>query len=181
MASLYAINAEIERIQDSVIWNSDMDGFVDLDTGEIMTEEEYKALFDDLQMERQERLEWMAKCVLNDRSDAAALKTEEERIKKRREAKEHRAELFERLLDRECAGKKTELGVATMSYRKSEAVVFDKKDVPDITKWLEENGHDDCLNYKAPEIRKTELKALIKSGVHVPLAIVEERLNGKLK
>lgn len=179
MSKLYEIAQEIERIQERVEWDGEQ--YVDLDTGEIMSEEDLQALFQSLNMDKKEILTWMAKCVINDRAEADALKAEEKRLKARREAKEKRVERFLAILDRECAGEKTNLGVATMSYRKSEAVVFDEKDVPDITKWLETHGHEDCLNYKVPEIRKTELKALIKGGVHVPLAMVEERLNGKLK
>ena len=179
MSKLYEINQEVARIQERVEWDGEQ--YVDLDTGEIMTEEELEELFQSLDMDKHEILVWMAKCIINDRSEADAIKAEEKRLAERRKAKEKRIERFMAIIDRECAGKKTDLEIATFSYRKSEAVVWDDKDAPDIICWLEEHGHDDCLKYQEPEIRKDPLKQLINSGVHVPLAMVEKRNKGNLK
>ncbi|MCD8133794.1 MAG: siphovirus Gp157 family protein [Clostridiales bacterium] len=103
---LYEVNHEIEEI---------FDRLVDTDTGEILMEsDELMAQLDTLLLERQQILEYLAKLVLNTRSDAAALKEEESRLKKRRERLTKKEEQLMAVLDRECGGEKTDLGVATV-------------------------------------------------------------------
>ena len=181
MGKLYEINSEIQRLQDRCEYSNEVDAYVDLDTGEIMTDEELEKLFQELNMDKREIMEWMAKGVLNDRAEAEAIKAEEKRLADRRKRFERRADWFEQILIREAGGVKRELGVASVSFRKSKAVVFEEKDVPDIICWLEEHGYDDCLKYIQPEVRKMEVRTLIEGGVDVPFCKIEERVNGTLK
>lgn len=104
---LYEINEEILRLTDQIT--------VDEETGEISGDvasvcEQIEAL----QMERRSILEFLAKLVLNLRSDIAALKAEEDRLRDRRTRLEKKVERLLEILDRECAGEKTDLGVATL-------------------------------------------------------------------
>lgn len=179
MSKLYEINQQIAELADRCEWDGEQ--FIDLETGEIMTEEQYTDLFAELQMSKQEILEWMAKQTISDRAEAESIKAEIARLTDRMNKFKKRAERLESIIIRECDGKKTNLGVADVTFRKSEATEVSEDMKPQIIEWLEKNGHDDCLNYKAPEIRKTELKTLIKSGVTVPGCKVVDRLNGKLK
>jgi hypothetical protein len=74
---LYEINAEILRLTDAIEF--------DPETGEILGSAE--DLFDEvgkLQMQKKSILVWLAKLVLNLRSEEAALKAEEDRLKARR-------------------------------------------------------------------------------------------------
>lgn len=176
---LYEINAEFARLQERVEWDGER--YIDLDTGEIMTDEELDRLFEELGMAKDEILRWLAKSVINDRAEAEAIKAEEKRLKERRERFEKRAERFEDIIRRECGGVTTDLGVATMAYRKSQAVEFKDEDIPDILAWLEEHDHTEAIKYIEPEVRKTELKKIIKSGEKVPYAAIVDRVNGKLK
>lgn len=139
----------------------------DLETGEIgeSTEAVLQEL-DSLEMERDRILEYVAKVALNIPSDAAALKAEEDRLSKRRKALERKEEKLVSILDRECGGEKKDLGFATVSYRKSESV-----EVLDSVKacaWLHDNGHDDCVRIKPPEVIKDEVKKLIKNDAKIP-------------
>ena len=163
---LYEINAEILRLTDQIEF--------DEETGEILCD--IDAIYDAigaLQMEKKSILEYLAKIVLNLRAEAAAVKTEEQRLKERREKLSRKEERLMKILDRECAGEKTDLGVATFSYRKTSHV--DVSDAAKAIRWLKRNKHLDCFRVPAPEVAKTEVKKLINAGMKVPgCAVVED-------
>lgn len=163
---LYEINAEILRLTDQIEF--------DEETGEILCD--IDAIYDAigaLQMEKKSILEYLAKIVLNLRAEAAAVKTEEQRLKERREKLSRKEERLMKILDRECAGEKTDLGVATFSYRKTSHV--DVSDAAKAIRWLKRNKHLDCFRVPAPEVAKTEVKKLINAGTKVPgCAVIED-------
>lgn len=163
---LYEINAEILRLTDQIEF--------DEETGEILCD--IDAIYDAigaLQMEKKSILEYLAKIVLNLRAEAAAVKIEEQRLKERREKLSKKEERLMKILDRECAGEKTDLGVATFSYRKTSHV--DVSDAAKAIRWLKRNKHLDCFRVPAPEVAKTEVKKLINAGTKVPgCAVVED-------
>lgn len=163
---LYEINAEILRLTDQIEF--------DEETGEILCD--IDAIYDAigaLQMEKKSILEYLAKIVLNLRAEAAAVKTEEQRLKERRERLTRKEERLMKILDRECAGEKTDLGIATFSYRKTSHV--DVSDAAKAIRWLKRNKHLDCFRVPAPEVAKTEVKKLINAGTKVPgCAVVED-------
>ena len=118
---LHEINAEILRLTDAIEF--------DEETGEILGDtDELFTQIQSLQMEKS-ILEYLAKLVLNIRSEAAAVKTEEQRLKARRDRLAKKEECLMKVLDRECASEKTDHGVATFSYRKTSHV-----DVSDAAK-----------------------------------------------
>lgn len=169
---LYEINEAVETLLSALT--------VDPETGEVPADaDEVIAQLDALAMEKRAVLEYLAKVVLNLRADQAAVKAEEARLKERRERMERREASVMAILDRECAGEKTDLGVATVSYRASEATEITSE--ADARTWLMSEGYDDCLKYAEPTINKTALKKLIKSGVSVPGACVTVRNNCSLK
>ena len=164
---LYEINEEILRLTDQIA--------VDEETGEILCDlDAIYAGIDALQMERRSILGYLAKLVLNLRSESAALKAEEARLRDRRTRLEKKETRLLQILDRECAGEKTDLGVATLNYRKTTRV-----DVADATKavaWLKRRKLTDCFRVPAPEVAKAEVKKLLTAGTKVPgCALVEDR------
>jgi len=163
---LYEINTEILRLTDQIEF--------DEETGEILCD--IDAIYDEigaLQMEKKSILEYLAKIVLNLRTEAAAVKSEEQRLKERRDRLTKKEERLMKILDRECAGEKTDLGVATISYRKTSHV--DVSDAAKAIRWLKRNKHLDCFRVPAPEVAKTEVKKLINAGTKVPgCAVVED-------
>ena len=163
---LYEINAEILRLTDQIEF--------DEETGEILCD--IDAIYDEigaLQMEKKSILEYLAKIVLNLRAKAAAVKSEEQRLKERRDRLTKKEERLMKILDRECAGEKTDLGVATFSYRKTSHVAV--SDAAKAIRWLKRNKHLDCFRVPAPEVAKTEVKKLINAGTKVPgCAVVED-------
>lgn len=163
---LYEINAEILRLTDAIEF--------DEETGEILGDaDELFTQIQSLQMEKKSILEYLAKLVLNIRAEAAAAKTEEQRLKARRDRLAKKEDRLMKILDRECAGEKTDLGVATFSYRKTSHV--DVSDAAKAVRWLKRNKHLDCFRIPAPEVAKTEVKKLINAGTKVPgCAVVED-------
>lgn len=85
---------------------------INAETGEILGDaDELFSQIQSLQMEKKSILEYLAKFVLNIRSEAAAVKTGEQRLKARRDRLAKKEERLMKVLDRECAGEKTDLGV----------------------------------------------------------------------
>lgn len=179
MGKLYEINGELERLNSSMEWNPDMEAWVDVDTGEIVSNEEYEARVAALGLQKKEIMEWMGKSILNDRAEVEMLKAEIGRLRDKVQRHERREERFLWLLDRECAGKKTDLGVCTVNYRVSHPLVCDDEGA--LIRWLEKNGHDECLKYADPELRKSDVAKLIKSGVDVPGTRIGDKVNVSLK
>lgn len=119
-----------------------------------------------LEMERSRILEFLAKMVLNLRSEADSLKAEETRLKERRDRLSRKEDSIMAILDRECAGENADLGIATFRYRKSERVEIG--DAAKAIRWLKRNKHPECYRTPAPEVAKAEVKRLLKAGTDVP-------------
>ena len=169
---LYEINNAIAELTDQLDF--------DPETGEIGENfDTVMAQIDALNMERQSVLEWIAKVVLNTRAEAAMLKAEEQRLKERRESLSRKEKRLMQILDRECGGVKTALGVATFSYRKTSHVEVTDSDK--AVRWLKRRKYLDCFRVPAPEVAKAEVKKLINSGVSVPGCAVIEDYSTSLK
>lgn len=164
---LYEINEEILRLTDQIA--------VDEETGEILCDmDAITAGIEALQMERRSILEYLAKLTLNLRSEAAAARAEEARLRDRRTRLEKKEALLMQILDRECGGEKTDLGVATLQYRRTSRV--EVTDPAKAVAWLKRRKLTDCFRVPAPEVAKAEVKKLLTAGTKVPgCAVVEDR------
>ena len=164
---LYEVNEEIMRLMDAIEF--------DPETGEVLCDtDELYAQIHSLKLERQSILEYLAKLVINLRAEVTAIKAEEQRLKARRDRLARKEERLMQVLDRECAGEKTDLGVATFSYRKTSRV--DVSDAVKAIRWLKRHKHTDCFRVPAPEVAKAEVKRLFTAGIKVPgCALVEDR------
>ena len=156
---LYEINLQLQQLLDELVFDPET-GEIGEDMGTVL------AQIDALQLQRMDVLEYLAKCVLNYRSDAAALKAEEQRLKERRQRIERKEDRLLQILDRECAGEKTDLGVATLNYRKTTRV--DVQDAKAAIRWLTENGHPDCCRIPDPEVSTSDVGRLLKAGMEIP-------------
>lgn len=154
---LYEVNQAIEDI---------FERMVDPETGEIIGDDALMEELAALQMERSRILEYLAKLVLNNRADIASIKEEERRLRDRRSVLERKTDKLMEILDRECAGQKTDCGVATFCYRKTARV--EVSDLDTAVAWLDENGHKECYRIPSPEISKTEVKRLLADGSEIP-------------
>ncbi len=164
---LYEVNEEILRLTDQL--------GVDEETGEVTGDlDEVCAQIGALQMERRSILEFIAKLVLNLRSDISSLKAEEARLHDRRARLEKNAERLLGILDRECGGEKTDLGVATLQYRRTTRV--EVTDAVKAVDWLRRRKLTDCFRIPAPEVAKAEVRKLLSAGTMVPgCELVEDR------
>ena len=164
---LYEVNEEILRLTDQIT--------VDEETGEISGDvDAVCSQLEALQMERRSILEFLARLVLNLRADIAALKAEETRLHDRRTRLEKKVERLLQILDWECAGEKTDLGVATLQYRRTTRV--EVTDAVKAVDWLRRRKLTDCFRIPAPEVAKAEVKKLLSAGTRVPgCALVEDR------
>ena len=139
----------------------------DPETGEIpANEDEIIAEINALAMKREDILQYLAKLAINTKATVQSMKAEEKRLKDRRARMESRHDRLIAILDRECGGEKTELGVATLCYRKSSRVEITDEDA--AFKWLKETGHDDCYQIPKPEISKLYVGKLLDAGDAVP-------------
>ncbi len=167
---LYVVNQLIADIFEQL---------VNPETGEVIPDEALLAQLDSLQMERSRIMEYLAKLVLNTRSDIAALKEEEQRLKGRRSTLEHKVDRLMAILDRECAGEKTDCGVATVCYRRTTKV--DVADSQTAISWLKANGYDSCYKQPEPEVSKTEVKKLLQGGMEIPGITLTQDLSCSLR
>lgn len=103
------------------------------------------------------------------KAEADALKTEEQAIAKRRKTKERACERLKEYVMNQMAQegvKKVDHVLALVSLKNNGESVH-ISDEAAVIQWAQEH-HDECLKYAAPEIRKTAVRELIKSGTEVP-------------
>ena len=172
---LYEINEAMDALLDSLT--------VDPETGEVPVDaDEIIAQIDELSMERQNVLEYLAKKVLNLRADGEAVKAELERLKERKESIDRHIKSIMNVLDRECGGEKTDLGVATISYRKSEVTEV-QDEVETVQYLLSFPEFKDAVTVTEPKysVNKPELKKLLKAGKEIPGCTIVSKNNCTLK
>ena len=171
---LYEINTEIIALLDQLE--------PDPETGEVPSLEEEEAIIaqiNALAMRREDILQYLAKLTLNCRAEADALKAEESRLKKRRDALDARQERLMKILDRECDGQTTNLGVATLSYRKTSRL--EVTDEAKAVAWLKRHKFKDAFKVPAPTVYKTEVRRLLNAGQKIPGCVVVDDRSYSLK
>lgn len=139
------------------------------ETGELLDVE----AFMELQMEREKKLEGMALWVKELAATAQAIKSEIDTLQDRKKAAERKAEALKRYLAEILQGEKFTTPRCAVLFRKSTSVQVD--DTEKLVRWLEQNGYDDCVKYKEPEVSKAEVGKLLKSGMPVPFAHLENK------
>lgn len=162
MSTLYDIDTRLEAC-------------VDPETGEIL---DFEA-FENLQMERSEKLENTALWYKNLQADIKALKEEEDKLSERRHAAERKAENLKSYLDYALGGEKFTTPRVQLSFRKSEKVVVSDEEA--FIKWSENESHNELLTYKAPQINKKAVKEFLNSGNECEFAAIEQSNNLQIK
>lgn len=143
---------------------------VDPETGELLDLE----AFEQLQMERDKKLEGMALWVKDLTATAAAIADEIKALQARKQAAERKAEHLKAYLSTLLAGEKFQTPRCSVSYRRTTALEVEEPDK--LLRWLEESGYSSCVKYRPPELSKSEVTKLLKSGVAVPGASLQNRL-----
>lgn len=145
---------------------------VDMETGEIEDEKR----FDELQMERTQKIENIGLLLKNTVAEAKAIKEEEQALSARRKTAENKAERLKNLLAYALHGEKFSTPKLKVSYRKSRFVNID----PQFIEWAESNA-DDLLTYSEPKVNKTAVRDAIDSGRDIKFATIETKQNMQVK
>ena len=140
---------------------------IDAETGEVVDADK----LNDLQMEREEKVEAVALWIKDLTAEAAALKAEKQAFSERQAAAEKKAESLRKWLSDALAGQKFKTTRVAVSFRKTESV-----DVPDV--WALD---DSFLKYAEPTADKAKIKAAIKAGETVTGAELVDGISVTIK
>ena len=183
--NLYQLNDEMraisEALEQALAWEPDTnaDGKpIDFDGNEIENVENYRAKMlaeccrklEELSGNFDEKAGKVAAYIKNLKSDCEALKKEETALRNRRKVKENALDnMTAYLMDAMSAAgeKKVETPQAVISIRNNPESV-DIADEEAVVKWAQVTNREYVLKYRQPDISKTELKSLLKSGEKVP-------------
>ncbi len=156
---LYEVNEQLEELLSQLE--------PDPETGEIpANEEEVLAQIQTLAMKREDILQYLAKLALAAKASSQTIRAEEARLKERRTRMDKKQDQLISILDRECGGEKTDLGIATLCYGKTSRIEI--QDDEAAFEWLQKKGYTECYRIPKPEIYKANVGKLLDSGNEVP-------------
>lgn len=158
---------EIDKAIEELIANA-----VDPETGELAL---YNDALDQLQMERDAKVENLALYVKELTATANAMRDEEKNLAERRQAVERKAERLKQYLSYCLGNQKFETPKVACTFRKSEKVITDE----DFILWAKIKAP--CLLRKKFEVDKTEVKLALKRGEYIPNARLLESWNVSIK
>lgn len=125
----------------------------------------------------------IAVIVKSIKAEAEQLKAEKLRLAKRQAQKERAAERLEQYLlnSMQAIGReKIDKPQAVIRVKKnSESTVIDNE--KSFIEWAETNGYNDLLKYKDPEVKKKEVKDLLKRNVELPFVHLERKTKIDIK
>ena len=147
---IYEIDREIEALLDQI----------DEETGEVLFDPE---LLEELQMERERKVENLALAWKNLAAEAKAIKAEEEALAKRRKATENEAERARKYLEYVLGGEGYTVEIG-----------------PEFVPWAFEHRQN-LLRMKEPEADKTAIKAALKAGEEIPFTELAQKKSMTIK
>ena len=152
----------------------------DPETGELIADFEWVCeQIEALAGEKESKLKGIALAYLEAKANAAAAKAEKQRLATIQAVAENKARRLLATMDFFAKGEKIDLGVAKVSYRKSNSLQIE--DTGKAVDWLTAHGYGDYITYSAPTIAKTDVKKLITSGNEVPGCSVVESVTCSIK
>lgn len=155
--NIWQINSEIREF---------LEANVDPETGELLNLEG----FEELQLQREEKLEAIALAVKNYRAEADAVKSEKLALAERQARLEKSADRLSELLAGELQGQRFSTARVECGFRKSKSTeILDLELIP--AEYIE----------FSPKPRKSEIKAAILAGKEVPGAQVVEKMSISIK
>lgn len=162
--TLYEINKEIENAL-ADIYNS-----MDAETGEV--DESYVHALEELNIQKEEKLDNLGAYIKNLQAEAVMLKNEEQALKARREAKEKKVESLKNYIASILNGEKFESARVAFSFRKSDEVsIVDETLIPEEYMKIKTESEPD----------KTAIKKALKSGLEVRGAFLIDKNNLQVK
>ena len=131
---------------------------IDTETGEVIDIDK----LNELQLERDTKIENVACWIKDLKAEAEAIKAEKQALADRQKAAENKAESLKKWLAYALDGEKFKTARCSVSFRKTESVEVTDEGLNNLMK-----EHDELLTYKAPEPNKTAIKQAIKDGLNV--------------
>ena len=132
---------------------------IDTETGEVIDIDK----LNELQLERDTKIENVACWIKDLKAEAEAIKTEKNALAERQKAAENKAESLKKWLAYALGGQKFSTAKCAVSFRNTESVEVTEEGLEALMK-----EHDELLTYKAPEPNKTAIKNAIKNdGLNV--------------
>ena len=132
---------------------------IDMETGEVIDIDR----LNELQMEREAKIENVACWIKDLKAEAEAIKAEKMTLAKRQQVAENKAESLKNWLAYALDGKKFSTARCAVSFRKTEAVEV----TPEGLENLMRGGCDELLTYEQPKPNKTAIKQALKDGLNV--------------
>ena len=132
---------------------------VDMETGEVIDTEK----LNELQMERDAKIENVALWIKELKAEAEAIKNEKQALAERQRVAENKAESLKNWLAYALNGEKFTTPECSISYRNRDSVEVTEEGLEALMR-----DHEDLLTYKTPEPNKKAIKDAIKNdGVTV--------------
>ena len=138
--------------------NSEIMSCIDMETGEVIDIER----LNDLQLERDAKIENVALWIKDLKAEAEAIKNEKLALAERQRVAENKAESLKNWLAYALNGEKFKTAKCSVSFRTTESVEVTEEGLESLM-----NGHDELLTYKAPEPNKKAIKQALKDGLNV--------------
>lgn len=161
--TLYEINNAIVEV---------LEKSIDPETGEFISDA-YLEDYEQLQMERSEKIENIGLFIKNLEADAKAIKEESKNLAARAKAAENKAEHLRNYLEFCLGGEKFQSPRLAVSFRHSKKVEVDPDKIYDIP--------DDFLRYKEPEPDKKLIGEALKAGEIIPGCTLVENVSMIIK
>lgn len=128
---------------------------IDMETGEVIDTEK----LNELQMERDAKIENVALWIKELKAEAEAIKNEKQALTERQIVAENKAESLKEWLAYALDGEKFSTARCSVSFRKSQKVEVTEEGLENLMK----SGNDALLTYKTPEPNKKAIKDAIKN------------------
>ena len=146
----------------------------DPETGEI---EDFTRL-DELQMERDRKVENIALWIKDLEAEATAIKAEENSLAERRHGLEKKITSLRGWLAYALDGRKFESPLASIRFRRSTAVEVEDEEA--LTQWCEAQ-RPDLLKEVRPEVSRMAVRDALRRGEHIEGASLVEHQNVSIK
>lgn len=138
--------------------NSEIMSCIDMETGEVIDTEK----LNELQLERDAKIENVALWIKELKAEAEAIKQEKLALADRQRVAENKAESLKNWIAYALNGEKFKTAKCSVSFRTTESVEVTEEGLESLM-----NGHDELLTYKAPEPNKKAIKQALKDGLNV--------------
>lgn len=161
---IYPISESVDRYFASI---------VDEETGEVTkTDEEIQQDLEALNIEFDQQVLELRNKVINLTAEVNALRAEKSRLDKRVKVDDNELDRCKRFLAYLLKGEKYKNGAVSISYRKSDKLVIDDREM--LMNWAKTEGRGFL---KEPELIEGDIKKALKLGTIIPACHIEEKNN----